>query len=144
VIRPFGSSRTFKELTELRTDVRRNCDDYDQVVWWAEIPREKECYCAAWDLGRDAAYEDWLRVKRPRRKRPPTPPPALLPWLSERDVADASQDAPQLKHSIVEEAGSNDAGGQGPETVVRRLEDYPTVLRQWELYVENHWWPLGD
>ena len=46
-----------KELTELRTDVRRNCDDYDQVVWWAEIPREKECYCAAWDLGREAAYE---------------------------------------------------------------------------------------
>ena len=130
-----------KELTELRTDVRRNCDDYDQVVWWAEIPREKECYCAAWDLGRDAPYEDWLRVERPRRKRPPTLPPALLPWLSERDVADASQDAPQLKDSIVEEAGSNDAGSQGPETVVRRLEDYPAVLRQWELYVENHWWP---
>ena len=130
-----------KELTELRTDVRRNCDEYDQVIWWAEIPREKECYCAAWDLGREAAYDDWLRVERPRRKRPPTPPPPLAPWLSERDVADASQDAPQLKESIVEEVPSNDAGGQGPETIVRRLEDYPAILRQWELYVENHWWP---
>ncbi len=129
-----------KELTELRTDVKRNCDEYDQVVWWAEIPREKECYCAAWDLGRDPAYEDWLRVERPRRKRPPTLPAALLPWLNERDVADASQDAPQLRDSIVEEIGSN-AGGQGSETVVRRLEDYPAILRQWELYVENHWWP---
>lgn len=56
-----------KELTELRSDVRRDCDEYDQVVWWAEIPREKECCCAAWDLGRDAAYDDWLRVERPRR-----------------------------------------------------------------------------
>ena len=130
-----------KELTELRTDVRRNCDDYDQVVWWAEIPREKECYCAAWDLGREAAYDDWLRVERPRRKRPPTPPPQLAPWLSDRDVDDASQDAPQLKDSIVEELVSNDGGSQGVENVVRRLEDYPAILRQWELYVENHWWP---
>jgi hypothetical protein len=130
-----------KDLTELRTDVTRNCDEYDQVVWWAEIPREKECYCAAWDLGREAAYDDWLRVERPRRKRPPTPAPALVPWLSERDVADASQDAPQLKDSIVEELGSNDTGLQGPETVIRRLEEYPAILRQWELYVENHWWP---
>jgi len=130
-----------KELTELRTDVRRNCDDYDQVVWWAEIPREKECYCAAWDFGREGAYDDWLRVERPRRKRPPTPPPSLAPWLSERDVADASQDAPQLKDSIVEELGPSDAGGQVQETVVRRLDDLPAIVRQWELYVENHWWP---
>ena len=130
-----------KELTELRSDVRRNCDEYDQVVWWAEIPREKECYCAAWDLGRDAAYDDWLRVERPRRKRPPTPPPGLAPWLSERDIADASQDTPQLKDSIVEELGPTDAATGGPETVVQRLEDCPTVSRQWELYVENYWWP---
>lgn len=129
-----------KELTELRTDVRRNCDEYDQVVWWAEIPREKECYCVAWDLGRNPAYEDWLRVERPRRKRPPTLPAALLPWMNEHDVADPSQDAPQLKDSIVEDVGS-DVGSQGLETVVRRLEDYPAILRQWELYVENHWWP---
>jgi very-short-patch-repair endonuclease len=130
-----------KELTELRSDVRRNCDEYDQVVWWAEIPREKECYCAAWDLGRDAAYDDWLRVERPRRRRPPTPPPVLAPWLSERDIADASQDAPQLKGSIVEELGSTDAATGESETAVRRLEDCPTVKRQWELYVENHWLP---
>lgn len=130
-----------KELTELRSDVRRNCDEYEQVVWWAEIPREKECYCAAWDLGRDAAYDDWLRLERPRRKRPPTPPPLLVPWLSERDIADPSQDVPQLKDCIVEELGSTDplTGGRG--TAVRRLEDHPTVKRQWELYVENHWWP---
>ena len=129
-----------KELTELRSDVKRNCDAYDQVVWWAEIPREKECYCAAWDLGRDAAYDDWLRVERPRRKRPPTPTQVLAPWLSERDIADASQDAPQLKDSIVEELDSTDTTSE-PETAVRKLVDFPTVNRQWELYVENHWLP---
>lgn len=100
-----------KELTELRGEVKRNCDDYDQVIWWAEIPREKECYCAAWDVGGEPAYEDWLRVERPRRKRPPPPPPALLPWLNERDVSDASQDAPPLKDSIIEELAGNRTEG---------------------------------
>ncbi len=130
-----------KELTELRSDVRRNCDDYDQVVWWAEIPREKECYCAAWDLGRDAAYDDWLRVERPHRRRPPTAPSLLLPWLSERDIADASQDAPQLRNSIVEESSVTDFATGDHETAVCRLEDCPAIKQQWELYVENHWRP---
>ena len=133
-----------KELTELRSEVKRNCDDYDQVVWWAEIPREKECYCAVWDLGRDAAYDDWLRIERPRRKRPPSPPPILAPWLNERDIVDASQNAPQLKESIVEELHPNDAEGSDPETIVRRLEDAPNITRQWELYIDNLWLPWAS
>src|SRR5487761_85125 len=131
-----------KELTELRSDVKRSCDEYDQVIWWAEIPREKECYCAAWDLGRESAYEDWVRVERPRRKRPPSPLPALVAWLNERDIADASLDAPPLKESIVEEISADaPADKTDPQTVIRKLEDCPTITRQWELYVENHWWP---
>jgi hypothetical protein len=130
-----------KELTELRSDVKRNCDDYEQVIWWAEIPKEKECYCAAWDLGREAAYDDWLRIERPRHKRPPTPSSALAVWLNERDIADAFQDVPQLKESIVEGVGSTRAGGDQPGTIVRRLEDSPGIKTQWERYVENQWWP---
>ena len=131
-----------KELTELRSEVKRNCEEYEQVIWWAEIPRENECYCAFWDLGREGAYEDWIRVQRPRRKRPPVPPSSLAPWLSKREIADSSLEAPTLRESIIEEINPS---GPGPsnerETVVRRLEDFPAITRQWELYVENHWWP---
>ena len=127
----------------VRSGVKRNCDDYDQVVWWAEIPREKECYCAAWDLGRDAAYDDWLRIERPRRKRPHRRR-LYWPWLNERDIADASQDAPQLKESIVEEFHAKDAESAEPETIVRRLEDAPSITRQWELYIDNIWLPWAS
>jgi very-short-patch-repair endonuclease len=131
-----------KELTELRSEVKRNCEEYEQVVWWAEIPRENECYCAFWDLGREGAYEDWVRIQRPRRRRPPIPPSSLAPWLSEREIADSSLETPALRESIVEEliqAGAESSNGQ--ENIVRRLEEYPAITRQWELYVENHWWP---
>jgi len=62
-----------KELTELRFDVQRNCGNYEDVIWLAEIPREKECYCAAWDLHKDATFDTWIRVERRKRKRPPLP-----------------------------------------------------------------------
>ncbi|MGH9326463.1 MAG: AAA domain-containing protein [Terriglobia bacterium] len=131
-----------KELTALRSDVKRNCDEYEQVIWWGEIPREKECYCAAWDLGRESAYEDWIRIERPHRKAPPNPPPTLAPWLNRRDLADSSLDAPPLRESIVEELSMGSSGDQVErQTVIRRLEDYPAITRQWELYVENVWWP---
>jgi len=134
-----------KELTELRSDVKRSCDEYDQVIWWTEIPREKECYCAAWDIGREAAYDDWIRVERPRRKRPPSPPASLAPWLSEREVSDSSLESPPLKETIVEEVREAGSGsGTTPETVVRRLEDWPAISRQWELYVQNHWLPWAQ
>lgn len=131
-----------KELTELRSEVKRNCDEYEQVMWWSEIPREKECYCAAWDLGREGAYDEWVRIERPRRKGPPNPPATLDPWLNRRDIADSSLDAPPLKESILEEirvdVPNNDSSCR---TVVRNLEEYPAITRQWEQYVEEQWWP---
>lgn len=131
-----------KELTELRSDVKRSCDEYEQVIWWADIPREKECYCAAWDLGRESAYKDWIRIERPHRKGPPSPPPTLAPWLSRRDITESSLDAPLLKESIVEEISVDVSGSSaGRQTVARKLEDCPTITRQWELYAENQWWP---
>ena len=81
-----------KELTELRFDVQRNCDNYEDVIWWAEIPREKECYCVAWDLHKESAFDAWIRVERPRRKRPPLPSAQLREWLAERDINDSSLD----------------------------------------------------
>jgi hypothetical protein len=66
------------------------------------------------------------------------------PWLNERDIADASQDAPQLKESIVEEFHAKDAESAEPETIVRRLEDAPSITRQWELYIDNIWLPWAS
>jgi len=131
-----------KELTELRSEVKRTCEEYEQLVWWAEIPRENECYCAFWDLGREGTYEDWIRVERPRRKRAPAPPSSLAPWLNEREISDSSLEAPTLKESFVEVLKSDPRDPESePETVVRKLEDFPAVTRQWEQYVEHSWWP---
>lgn len=132
-----------KELTELRFKVQRNCEDYEDVIWWADIPTEKECYCAAWDLHKDPRIDDaWIRVERPKRKRPPTPGSQLREWLNERDINDSSLDTPSLKETVVTTVKPGPgAGHEEPETVVKQLSDHPTISKQWELYVENEWWP---
>ena len=110
-----------KELTMLRSVVQRNCDSYEDVIWWAEIPREKECYCVAWDLHKDATFEAWIRVERPRRKRPPMPGPQLREWLTELEIGDSSLDAPALKETVVTTMKPDPAvGHEEPETVVKK------------------------
>ena len=131
-----------KELTELRFQVQRNCENYEDVIWWADIPKEKECYCVGWELHKDPTFDAWLRVERPKRKRPPTPNAQLREWLNEREINDSSIDTPSLKETLVTTVKPmHGDGNQEPETVVRKLTDYPAISKQWELYVENEWWP---
>ena len=37
-----------RELTELRTTTVRNCDQYEKVIWFDDIPQEVGCDCIAW------------------------------------------------------------------------------------------------
>ena len=50
---------------------------------------------------KDATFEAWIRVERPRRKRPPMPGPQLREWLTELEIGDSSLDAPALKETVV-------------------------------------------
>lgn len=134
-----------KELTVLRSQVQRNCDNYEDVIWWAEIPQEKECYCAAWDLHKDATFEAWIRVERPKRKRPPLPGGQLREWLSDLEIGDSSLDAPPLKeHVVTTVKPERGAGHEEPETVVKKLSEHPAISKQWELYVDNDWRPWAN
>jgi hypothetical protein len=51
-----------KELTELRTKVVRNLHQYDELIWFSDIPKERGCFCAAWQQPSDYEPELWLRI----------------------------------------------------------------------------------
>lgn len=131
-----------REVTELRFQVQRDCERYEDLIWWAELPKEKECYCVAWDLHRDPAIDAWIRVERPKRKPPPMPGSELRIWLNERDLYDSSLDAPPLRETVITTVESKAVeANQEFETVTRKLSDNPEIEKQWERYVENEWWP---
>src|SRR5260221_79107 len=98
-----------KEFTELRTQTVRSLDVYDEVLWLADIPREPECYSAAWERGnREETPETWLEIRKPKVPRVPAPPEALVPWIIESQLGDPSVDVPELRPeaaiSITDEA----------------------------------------
>ena len=128
-----------KEFTQLRSKIVRSTDQYEDVLWFADVPREPECDCAVWHRAEDYDDEDvWLEIRQPQLHRPPRVPESLQPWLDPIQVADSSLELLELRDEIAV-AVSTEYGAN--ETERRRLEDYPEVKATWEAYVEEKWWP---
>ena len=60
-----------RELVKLRWKVVASLEDYEQVLWIDDIPREPECYCAWKDSQVDQTDDIWLRIEKPRLQPPP-------------------------------------------------------------------------
>lgn len=136
-----------KELSELRTKTIRTLDTYEKVLWLADIPRERGCYCAAWFTDHDEELTDtWIRVHKPRLVPPPEVPERLKPWLDLRQVADSSLDFPELRERIVAMApGQDDEDDEiTPRAAFHDLSDHPEIKRLWERYIEEAWWPWAE
>ncbi len=131
-----------KEFTELRTKAVRSLDQYDEVLWFSDVPREPECDCAAWHRGRDReSGEVWLEIRQPSLLPAPDPPAELQPWLVREQVTDSSLEMPDLRDEIA--APVQDDFGE--ERFERRLiENHPQIKEAWERYVEAQWWPWAE
>jgi len=140
------------DLTGLRTKMIRTSDEYETVLWLNKIPREKECYCIAWqtvdDINDDEQSEIWIEVKKPILKEPPKVPETLEPWLDTREVADSSHESPSLRERIIVNMPGEREQGDVVElpTVFRELGECPEIKSLWERYVEGEWlsWAKDD
>ncbi len=136
-----------RELSELRTTTTRTIENYEQVLWFNDIPREKECLCIAWEPVDDAEQtETWLQIRKPRLKKPPALPEALEAWIDPGELAESSREFPNLRERIpvpgpAESFQDPTAEGQ---VQFRKLEDCPEVKSLWEQYVQDKWWPWAE
>src|SRR5664280_4794 len=72
-----------REVVNLRTKVVRDLAAYETVIWLANVPREPECRCIAWEPRRDEeADSTWIEVRKPRLVGPPKLPEAVKPWVN--------------------------------------------------------------
>ena len=39
-----------KEMSALRTKQVKNINNYEEVLWFSDIPKLADCYCVAWSL----------------------------------------------------------------------------------------------
>jgi hypothetical protein len=133
-----------KEFTDLRMSIVRNVDDYENVLWICNVPKEKECSCAAWSLGREGEEKDetWLEIRKPRLVSPPRPDASLEPWLVAEQIGDSSRDMPELREEI--SIRIQDDEGNDERFERRRIEDHSEIRQAWTSYVEDQWWPWAE
>jgi len=138
-----------RELSELRTKMIRTSGEYETVLWFNKIPREKECYCISWQpVDDEEQSEIWVEIKKPILKEPPKVPETLEPWLDTREVADSSHESPPLRERIIVNMPREREEGDVAElpTVFRELNECPEIKSLWERYVEEEWfsWAKDD
>src|SRR5438876_10904471 len=87
-----------KEICQLRFVTVRDCRNYDELLWFDEIPREPECFCITWS-GPTETNESWIEVRRSREPAGPAVPTACKACAGPAEGRNSSQ-APAIRERI--------------------------------------------
>ena len=122
-----------RELAKLRLSMVRDCRDYEEIVWFHEIPMEPECASIARSLAPDES-EPWLKIERVDEPECPEPPQVCSEWIDAATLGDSSGSATGLRDEIVRPSVNPDE-----PPVVHSLRDHPDVQRGWESFLREKW-----
>ena len=133
-----------RELVRMRWKVVASLEEYEQVLWLDDVPRE--CYCVAWSDSQAAQKDIWLQIDKPHAQQPPDVPEKVRPWIDRDQFNDSSLTLPELRRQITERlpVESESEGAQHWDTVVLDLSDSPEIEELWDSYVEQEWWPWAE
>lgn len=129
--------RFLRDVTTLRSTCHRSVDEYDRVLWLADVPDEPECDSIATrsPTTDDAEEPDelWLAIDKPALRPPPEPPAALDPWLGEGSLDDPHLDQPVLRERI--------RVVDGDVVTELELDREPQVQTSFRYYLRERWLP---
>jgi len=135
-----------KELSKLRTTHIKDVAQYDEVLWFSDIPEESGCQCISWGLWNQGEEEEkkphniWIEIRKPYLITPPEVPDDLELWIKDDEVSDSAFDEPGL-HDEITIVNDPDPVTSEEETVTLSLNDHPDIFEMWIDYVENKWKP---
>lgn len=134
-------------LALLRSKLIRDIDEYENVLWIANVPLERGCFTQAW--GRDEEHEpdEWIEVKNRREPELPAVPAQCKDWVNQTALRNKG-DLPELLSKITRQIQNPDwrEGSDQPETIphTEYIEDHPAIQRAWDRYVEEKWLPWTE
>ena len=129
-------------IAQLQTKVVRNVDEYQNVLWLNDVPRQTGCFTQAWGRDEDHDSDIWVEIRRPIEPEVPSVPDVCRVWVRPESLRNKS-DIPELPEEITEqiENPSWSEDSDEPELIPRtkRLQDYTEVQKAWDDYVEDKW-----
>ncbi|MBM4334069.1 MAG: hypothetical protein FJ117_23110 [Deltaproteobacteria bacterium] len=134
-------------LASLRTKIFRDLDEYVQVLWIHEIPREKGCFTQAWGPTEEYDQDIWIEIQTSPEPELPTVPETCSDW-SKADTTRRTSDLPEL-HTTITKQVRNPGWKEGAEqppfiSQTFHLDRFPEVQKAWDKYVEEKWMPWAE
>lgn len=108
-----------RDLTELRSKPTRDVDQYEQVVWFSELPGSSGAWSSFHEPDGTEEVDIWLSIERVPIPPPPEPVQSLGPWLQWSVVDDFELDEPGLVEIEALDEGP-------PDDVLQAYSDYLT------------------
>ena len=136
-----------RELALLKSKTVRDLSEYEQVVWFHDIPDYKSCLSvltAESDKLQDAT---WLEIRQSPEPKRPAIAASCERWLDEDIVEDNPHTEPRLRDEIITDSPiSNDepSSSTQEQTVTPQIElllDHPEILQEWERWKKDNWLP---
>ena len=129
-----GLAQYLKEFVGLRTAPVRDISKFEAVLWFQDLPHERECSSPAWIDGFEPG-DPWLEVRKQQFPRAPIPPEIILPWIDREALRIAAPDMLPLRQSILQPDRDAELDeGEDPPLTERFLDDHPRVVSAYEEY----------
>ncbi|WML53328.1 AAA domain-containing protein [Neobacillus sp. PS3-12] len=127
-----------KELSMLRSPLIRDLQQYENILFLNDIPKNPECISPLNDNIKDS----WIEIKKPIKPQFPTPPKELLDWLDPATPIDNVKSVIQLVDNIPNpdyEDGNSDDIEEEERNKYLYLMDHPDILPIFDSYIRNDW-----
>lgn len=131
-----------RDLALLKTKMVRDLAEYENVVWFHDVPEYKGCLSVLGPESDKLQYSTWLEIQQSPEPRRPTIPSSCEKWLGE----DTSEDDPHAEPLLRDEINTdNSVSSVDPSSRTQKqtelLLDHPEILREWEHWKQDSWRP---
>jgi len=143
-----------REVTASRTKTVRTLDNYEQVLWIADIPQENECHFVGWNPIAETDSEDtWSEVKKPRMQSQPSLSSELGEWVNPHELKNSGNEPALFERILIdsdleEQEEQVDLPKERMDDIetpqFRELTDHPQIQALGEEYLTHKWRPWAE
>ena len=141
--------RFLAEVKKLSSPTVRDYDNYDQVIWISDIPRENGCFTKAWELigqPADTPVDNWVEIAKPNLIAPPELPDSLDLFVLDQEWRNSATEQPSLIEVSREQLIRHFLPDEDiePEFENHSINDHEDVFSAYVDYVDRQWSPWAE
>jgi len=134
-------------LTDLQRKSIKDLANYEQVLWFHEVPQLKGCFTPAWGADQDVDDSVWLEAQTRREPALPKIPKVCADWVNPA-ILRTKTEMPLLHETITRQLENLEWSEESDEPQFLyeqdELKNHPEVQEKWDRYLEEQWIPWTE